>query len=282
MAREPSTPHRAEPRAFVAVDWSGALAGAKRKIWLAEAGERGLLRLECGRTREELVAHLAERARAEPSLVVGLDFAFSFPAWFLEERGLADARSFWELVAREGESWLAGSPHPFWGKPGRKRPQLEAPRCLWRACERARLPVAGIVPKSVFQTGGAGAVGTGSLRGMPHLATLQDAGFAVWPFDRARLPLVVEIYPRWLTGDVKKSNACDRTLYLQSRHPHLAPPLRARAEASEDAFDAAVSALAMRGAARELGRLPEAADPRERLEGRIWAPRRDPTFERNG
>ena len=36
-------------------------------------------------------------------------------------------------------------------------------------------------PKSTFQIGGAGAVGTGSLRGMPHLLTLREAGCAVWP-----------------------------------------------------------------------------------------------------
>ena len=34
------------------------------------------------------------------------------------------------------------------------------------------------------------------------LRELQDAGFSVWPFDPPRLPLVVEIYPRWLTGPV--------------------------------------------------------------------------------
>ena len=282
MAGEPSTPRRAEPRAFLAVDWSGARSGVKRKLWIAEADEGGLVRLECGRTREELVAHLVELARAEPALVVGLDFAFSFPAWFLEREGLADARSFWRLVARDGEGWLARSPHPFWGRPGRRRPPADPACNPWRACERARLPVAGILPKSVFQTGGAGAVGTGSLRGMPHLATLQDAGFAVWPFDRARLPLVLEIYPRWLTGAVAKSSRAARACHLAARHADVPRALLALAEGSEDAFDAAVSAIAMRASARELAGLPDAADARERLEGRIWAPRRDPLFRGSG
>ena len=44
--------------------------------------------------------------------------------------------------------------------------------------------VRGIAPKSVFQIGGAGSVGTASLRGMPVLQRLREAGFAVWPFDR--------------------------------------------------------------------------------------------------
>src|SRR2546422_446206 len=51
----------------VAVDWSGARAGERRTVWLAEAVEGRLVRLECGRSREELVAHLlGEAARAAP------------------------------------------------------------------------------------------------------------------------------------------------------------------------------------------------------------------------
>ena len=43
--------------------------------------------------------------------------------------------------------------------------------------------VPGLSPKSIFQLAGPGAVGPGSLRGMPLLTTLRDRGFAVWPFD---------------------------------------------------------------------------------------------------
>jgi catechol 2,3-dioxygenase-like lactoylglutathione lyase family enzyme len=56
-----------------------------------------------------------------------------------------------------------------------------------------------------FQIGGAGAVGTGSLRGMQHLADLAHAGFSIWPFDRPGWPLAVEIYPRLFTPGVVKS-----------------------------------------------------------------------------
>src|SRR4051812_28448983 len=133
------------PRVCIAVDWCGAIADQRRRMWLAEArldgagsevrrrsGERELgsrrtdasprampsiavacratgttgrtsgqarpgaddhlrparsaatiARLECGRSRDEIVAHLIECAQREPRLVVGLDFAFSFPRWFL-------------------------------------------------------------------------------------------------------------------------------------------------------------------------------------------------------
>src|SRR5689334_18775435 len=94
------------PRTCIAVDWSGALASVRSRLWLAEARDRKLVRLECGFTREQLVEELIACARRDPSLVVGLDFAFSFPSWFLEDLGVANARDTWALVAARGESWL--------------------------------------------------------------------------------------------------------------------------------------------------------------------------------
>src|ERR1035438_6219537 len=47
--------------------------------------------------------------------------------------------------------------------------------------------VKGIAPKSPFQIGGAGAVGTGTLRGIPELERLHEAGFRVWPFEEPAL-----------------------------------------------------------------------------------------------
>ncbi len=250
-------------------------------MWLAESRGRKLVRLECGFTREEVVFELIACARRDPSLVVGLDFAFSFPSWFFEEEGVTNVRELWALVARNGESWLASCPRPFWGKPMFPRPTYAENCSPWRATESDRIPVAGIRPKSIFQIGGAGTVGTGSLRGMPYLAKLQDAGFAIWPFDRARLPMIVEIYPRYLTGAVDKSSHLARSMYLQARHAHETRAIIDLASSSEDAFDAAVSAASMQRFARDFSRLsrtPRTA--RDRREGRIWTPLRDPVFER--
>jgi len=250
-------------------------------MWLAESRDKQLVRLECGFTREELVSELIASARRNPSLVVGLDFAFSFPEWFLDELGVASARELWQLVAREGERWLAFSPAPFWGRLPFPRPPLPAHHSPWRATESEHLPVSGIRPKSVFQIGGAGAVGTGSLRGMPFLAELQRAGFAIWPFDRPRLPMVVEIYPRYLTGAVDKSSAIARSMYLQARHARESRALLDLAASSEDAFDAAVAAACMQRFARDFQRLSRTRrTARDRREGRIWVPVRDPVFER--
>ena len=253
----------------LAIDWSGAATGAKRKIWLAEAAEGQIIRLESGRGREDIAQFLIDESSPTPELVVGLDFAFSLPGWFLESRGLADGPALWDLVADKGEGWLAGCESPFWGRPGRGRPSL--PDHL-RRTDRDAPAIGGIRPKSVFQIGGAGAVGTGSLRGMPILKRLRDAGFAVWPFDAPRWPCVVEIYPRLLTGAVNKGSREARTAYLGEHHSMLTDEVLRLAASSEDAFDAAVAALAMDAARAELLNLTAVEDPQSRQEGQIWAP----------
>lgn len=254
---------------IVAVDWSGAVTGAERKIWLAEAEAGRLVRLEDGRTREALGAHLVQLAAADPKLVIGLDFAFSLPAWFLAERGLADAPALWELVAREGDAWLATCAPPFWGRPGRRKPAMPAE---FRATDRAVPATNGVRPKSAFQIGGAGAVGTGSLRGMPILRQLRAAGIRIWPFDPPEPPFVVEIYPRVLTGPVVKGRAEARAAALAARRAQLNAEQHAAAVASEDAFDAALAALGMDAARASLAALPVLTDPVSRTEGRIWVP----------
>jgi hypothetical protein len=228
------------------------------------------VRLECGRERAELAAELVASAEREPRLVVGLDFAFSLPRWFLAELGVSSVRELWDLVAERGERWLARCEPPFWGRPGARRPELGPERSEWRATEGEVVRRRGIGPKSVFQIGGAGSVGTGSLRGMPHLVTLQDAGFSIWPFDRPRLPMAVEIYPRHLTGPVNKSSRIARALHVQAHHPELSRAHQLVCESSEDAFDAAMSALALARAARQFPRVPLAPAPEDALEGRIW------------
>jgi len=261
-----------EPEVLVAVDWSGALRGARTALWLAEVRDGRLARLECGRDREELIANLVALASTNPRLVVGLDFAFSFPAWFLHAHGVATAREAWELARREGETWLARCEPPFWGRRARPRPDLPPGNSPFRVTESERLPVRGIGPKSVFQIAGTGSVGTGSLRGMPKLRELSDAGFAIWPFDPPRLPMAIEIYPRWLTGRVTKTNEVSRRLHLAVHAAGEDPALVELAASSEHAFDAAASAIAMERHRARFLELPRADDPVVLAEGRIWSP----------
>jgi hypothetical protein len=89
----------------IAIDWSGRARGEADHLWLAEAGPDGLVRLEGGaRRREELVGHLLSLS-GEP-VVVGLDFAFSFPAWYVRERGWTAVREVWSAIVDEGELLL--------------------------------------------------------------------------------------------------------------------------------------------------------------------------------
>ncbi|MFN2469443.1 MAG: hypothetical protein ABR583_00295 [Gaiellaceae bacterium] len=108
---------------------------------------------------------------------------------------------------------------------------------------------------------------------MKHLADLADAGFAIWPFDDPGWPLALEIYPRLFAPDVVKSRHRSRRDYLAQRFPDQRENLRERAAGSQDAFDAAVSALAMARHLAELEALPRLG-PRDpaRIEGAIWAP----------
>ena len=287
----------------VAADWSGAARGEQRHLWLAECrpspiptliadgvggvdgadvadvaegvygvdGVDGadavdaprLARLE-PMTRTAATARLLALAERDPALVVGLDFGFSLPSWYLDRAGITTAAELWAHPARL-EGWLADCPPPFWGRPGRPRPAL-APEHHWRRTELAASPR----PKSMFQIGGAGAVGTASLRGMPVLHQLQRAGFAVWPMDPPRLPLVLEVWPRLAIGPVVKARPEARRAWLDSRAASIGPSLRRRAQASTDAFDAAAAALGLAAGAAAVDELPEITDPVIRLEGWIW------------
>jgi hypothetical protein len=254
----------------LAVDWSGRRSGEARHLWTAEATGGTLLALTAGRTRDELVDDLVARLDHDPSLVVGFDFSFSLPAWFLDAQGWAAAPDLWDAAASRGEHWLRECAPPFWGRTGRTRPPGQE---QLRRTEAGIAAVGGIRPKSTFQIGGAGSVGTGSVRGFPALARLHAAGFTIWPFDAPALPPVaIEIYPRALTGAVVKRDPAARRAYLDTRYPALPRELRDLASGSEDAFDAAVSALVMSLHEPALRALPALDDAVLVREGWVWTP----------
>jgi hypothetical protein len=289
----------------VALDWSGdrSAAGQRRKIWAGIWTARkgggiygGSVALENNRTREELCAWLIELLRETPRMVVGVDFCFSYPAWFLREHGARSAPAFWKIVQQKGEHWLSHECDDarFWGRPGKlrsgKKPAefcaANAPRMLRQADVACKVQasildptqaakVKGIAPKSPFQIGGAGAVGTGTLRGIPMLHGLRQAGFRIWPFDAPALPLLVEIYPRLMTGAVNKGSAGPRTTYLARKleedaaYRSLDRAVLAKAEQSEDAFDALVSIMVMARERKTFTRLQQATDKTILLEGAV-------------
>jgi hypothetical protein len=241
-------------------------------------------------------------------MVVGVDCCFSFPAWFLEEHGCKTVYEFWERVAAgKGEEWLHRECEDgrFWGVRGSartgKRPAEfcgDGLRRMMRMtdyenkisvreeggdAERAA-KMFGITPKSPFQIGGSGSVGTGGLRAMPWLMKLREAGFRIWPFESSFLrrdkaqPLLVEMYTRLLTGPVKKSNAVARREYLLNRkkadaaYAGLSRRVVEKAQGSEDAFDALVCCVEMVRWRSEFARLRATPDAVLKLEGETWRP----------
>ncbi len=281
MRNVPHLPTPTEtPKRAIAIDWSGdaTQAGQRRRIWVADwIADRsgGTVSLSAGRTRGETVAWVIAQAEKTPELVVGFDFSFSFTAWFVRQQNASTAEELWAVVAAQGESWLRDCRPPFWGRPAQQCPQdHRGPKFLgYRATEREVGERIGRLPTSTFQIGGAGAVGTGSLRGMPWLLKLKQAGFSIWPFDEPRLPLVVEIYPRVFTGKTRVSNAEARSEHLQRREfAKLAEDVLAKARTSPDAFDALCSALGMAAHAEQFAQLQQAREGEAKLEGAIWQP----------
>ena len=192
------------------------------------------------------------------------------PAWFLQRRKIASAHDLW---SRDLEAWLKSHASPFWGWGGSTEPDLPD---RFRRTEKDAKSQAGTPPQSVFHILGPGTVGTGSLRGMPILLRLHNAGFSIWPFDPPSWPRVIEIWPRVLTGPVTKSVPAERAKYLRDHYPALTDEHFAQAAGSDDAFDAAVSALTMAAHVGKLATLPVVRDPQLLLEGIIWHPRGRP------
>jgi hypothetical protein len=262
----------------LAVDWSGArsLPAQRRGIWIADAEDGALRSLVGGLTRAEAIDEVLRRVD-DGAALAGFDFSFSFPAWFVTGLGVPDGPGLWAVAGRDGERWLDTCEPPFWGRPGRPRPPFAVGREEWRRTE-LDVPIGGRRPKGSFQIGGAGAVGTASIRGMPQLARLRAAGMAVWPFDEGRPggPVVAEVYPRWWTGPVIKRRVDARARHLtglgiggHSRAGRgAATALVAVATASENAFDATCAALGLSLGGWRLTP-PDALD---RIEGRILGP----------
>jgi len=304
---------KSEPLRLIAIDWSGRIdaAGQRRHIWAAiwTRGEDGQVRigLEAGRTRDEITEWLIELGRAMPRVVVSIDCCFSFPGWFLEEHGCEDMFAFWRKVnAGLAERWLdrecdeIARDERFWGAPHKRPEQFCGPgyRRMFRFADydnkiAQALPggdaeraakMRGITPKSPFQIGGSGSVGTGSLRAMQMLERLHDAGFRVWPLENSAIdtkkprPLLVEMYTRLMTGAVAKSNPEARKKYLSAKrktdalYAQLGRGVVAKAQESEDAFDALASVIEMARYADDFAGLKATRDPELRREGLTWRP----------
>jgi len=251
------------------VDWSGRKTRPEQAIALAEVQDGRLLRVEKGRDREQVLAELLAMIADGQKTFIGLDFAFSLPAWFLEQRDWTVD----ELWSAETETWLRDCTPPFWGRPGIRKPAGDDD-FHYRQTDQ-QVSINGIRPKSVFQIGGAGSVGSGSLRGFWILPLLRQAGTAIWPFDGAKHVTAAEVYPRAFTGPVVKGAANSRAQHLLAcqdvaRSDHVNQQMID----DEDCFDAGCTAMGLWAQRQQLTQLRATTDPRVMLEGEILTPKR--------
>jgi len=220
----------------IAIDWSGARRA--KGLWVAVVEDGRVVESRALSTREEAIGYVRD---FPAPLIAGFDFSFGMPEWFAREHGCTSIEDVWALAARDGDGWLAPT-SPFW------RDRCGVPRHQrFRTCEE-RYPRA----KSIFQLVGNGQVGAGSVRGMPLLARLREAGFAFWPFDDPNGRTVLEIYP---------------TLLRRHSPHHDDGPWR-----NDHERDAVVSARVMWSYRETVAVLRAATDPTTRLEGDIWVP----------
>jgi hypothetical protein len=231
----------------IAIDWSGRQKKDQvHHIRSAVATSAGI-EVWADLTREAVVDELL--AHSAP-VVVGFDFAFGFPSWVAEWHQCSGP-DLWPIAAAGADEWLRDCPTPFFGRKGTTRPRVE----LFRRCD------AQLRAKSVFQIAGAGHVGTGSLRGMPLLRVLREAGFAIWPFDDAGDRTIIEIYPSRLR-DIRHSVNLPRRLRAMF--------------VNDNTRDAVESACVMWEHRASFAELTAATDPVTRIEGEVWMPSSSP------
>src|SRR2546428_3976792 len=103
---------------FVAIDWSGRKGHKGRTTWMAVVENGTITRLENEWSPVGLVAELKGMRHGTDRLIVGLDFAFSFPANYVRDKGWISVRDVWRAAKECGETWLAGGEaYPeFWGR----------------------------------------------------------------------------------------------------------------------------------------------------------------------
>jgi large subunit ribosomal protein L32 len=261
---------------LAAVDWSGSRDAAARSIWTAVVRDGRPSELWCGLDREATVERLLARLAPGARAVIGLDFAFSLPAW----RVTGGPEALWAWAAEEEarerrgqrRNWVLEQGPPFWGPRLRPRPALPDGVPAERATDR-ETPGA----QSPFKLTGIGSVGAQSLRGMAQLHRMRRRGLAIWPLTAPGWPRAVEIYPRALVAraGIRAAEARDphgRRAALERAWPGLPAGWRHAAAASRDAFDAMASVLAMwRWRADLLARAFDVGPPYD-LEGAIWVP----------
>lgn len=261
---------------FVGVDWSGARGPGLPGLQVAMATDGRsspyLVPPPGGGklwTRRMFVDWLVKTLSGNDRVLVGLDFAFSFP---YHEKGeffpgapdiLSSTFNLWRRVDEtcwDAESFYAGTfvedgqYAPYFLLPKKRgeryehRLRLTDNRCRCKGLGR---------PETVFKLVGATQVGKGSLAGMRvlHYLRCRMPHLCIWPFDR--LPesrpaaIAVEVYPgafvrmsKVARGKVRDVKTLNRILESYASEPLRDDALEGRAPG--DKADALIVAAALR------------------------------------
>jgi hypothetical protein len=270
---------------FVGIDWSGDKQVRQKglKIAIAYPGRAAPRLEECathrGRwSRTEAIRWIEHEFRDKRALI-GLDFAFGFPAVAISKNVVLDWE-YVESICKSGPNFYGGA---FFRPPTRAHSHLiNSPWLPKHSYSAAHLRMTDIVakqtigatPQSIFNAVGPAQVGPSSITGMRALRTLQkNCGdrIAIWPFDELRQTgsVIVEIFPRYFPLSRGRSARL-------SDHSELNAALSAfdsdgvmQGPESEDEGDALLSAAALRSLSSQQS-LFQMPDPSIRLQGWIF------------
>lgn len=255
--------------AFIGIDWSGDNGRHQKglKVALARPGNEAPVLVpgpeSRGRwSRAALADWLGERL-ATTKCLVGLDFAFGFPAAVAPSGGALLDWDYVEGICSGDENFyggrffrMQGAPHsPYINSPWVKGGSYSAKHL--RKTEAAAAKVKGATPQCVFNAIGAAQVGPSSLSGMRFLRHTRQTcpSVAIWPFDAhdTSRPAIVEIFPRYFPLSVGLSPKLSDGVHLNAALDKFGSDPVVDDPESEDEGDALLSAAALRHLSKAPG-----------------------------
>ena len=183
--------------------------------------------------------------------------------------GSTTVDELWSLVGREGEGWLAECCRALLGAAGTSEARARRPTCggpsgrsRWgasapRACSRSAAPARS---------------GPARFAACPTCAGCATRGSRSGPSMSPPPGWCSRSTPACSPGRSTRAAGHRRADYLAAAPWSVAPPFAASIIDSEDAFDAAISALVMHDHGADLAALRRATDPVGLLEGDVWRP----------